>query len=158
MGLATVPFGTVQAENYEIEVRDDNGWLHVSGSGGDWGRFPGEIDQSRDEDLGEIVAKWEGLFAESSLFGIIEQKAAVRGYHNEKGGKVNVADTKFSEGKSVTRKDVEEQWQREEVLIKDIKPFDRVMYLCRFAVDCKMYNLPSGCAVSSFVLTGGATC
>ena len=84
------------------------------------------------------------------------------GYHDAKGGRVAVTDAKFSEGKNITREDVEAQWRREESLLRDlvgdkeVDGFYAVGSSCfgidgASVMDCKMYDLPEGCEIYHFV-------
>jgi len=87
----------------------------------------------------------------------------LRGYHDATGGRVAVTDAKFSEGKNITREDVEEQWRREEAVLRDlvgdkeVDGFYAVGSSCfgidgASVMDCRMYDLPEGCQVLYFVL------
>ena len=156
MGLAAVPFGTAQAEDYEIKVASKlegdsiyratavfvySGDMKVfSKSHGPmdyWGGFP----LSRGGRLLTVGGRCGWTF--------------LRGLHDEEGGEVAVTDAKFSGGRSITREDVEAQWKKEEVgfrdtchrLLMDEEGPRRV-----FTVDCKMYNLTKGCSVEHFFM------
>ena len=149
MGLAAVPFGMAQAEDYEIKVKDWNGGPWISACC----RKKEVISEYSDYYLsfcGNFGVNYESFNTKDLPSMYDGSYRVLRGYHDENGGKVCVMDMKFSEGKTVTRKDVEGQWQREEVLIRDA--WKRREPWKRFTVNCKIYNLPKGCAVMHFVL------
>ena len=149
MGLAAVPFGTAQAEDYEIEAHADDEHLFVSACF----RESTEPLEDRSRQLqfcGSFGGEYEKLYAGGLPKRVDGQWFVVRGYHDAGGGKVVVTDTKFSEGKKVTRKDVEEQWQKEIDLIRGW--WKDITWGKTFTVDCKMYDLPKGCQVLHCVL------
>ena len=160
MGLAAVPFGTAQAENYEIVV---SRFLEPDGVAVSVGTCEEEYWEQRLHACFECRS-CKGLFDGYSGCENSAKYSVIRGFHNEKGGKVSVTDTKFSEGKNITRKDVEEQWHKEEGLLRDRLvrngkdrgcgknsfPVDNAGI--SVALDCKMYDLPEGVKVMHFAV------
>ena len=152
MGLAAVPFGTAQAEDYKLQAHAGDGSLYVSAC------FCESIEPLENcprelQFCGNFGGEYEKLFAGGFPKLYDGQWRVLRGYHDTRGGKVVVTDTKFSEGKSVTCKDVEEQWQRENALIRDW--WKARTWGKTFMVDCKMYDLPKDCEVLHCTLLRG---